>query len=249
MIDIDSITKAFDDYVNTFDMNNKMISNKHAHTYRVCAQSKAICESINLDDENTKLAYLIALLHDIGRFRQARDYNSFNDSITVDHALLGCKILFEEGLIRKFISDDKYDEIIKKAIYNHNKYSIKGCNEIELLHSKIIRDADKIDILYNAACLNDIQIVEDGSKISDLIKEDFENERLVNLFHKSSKSDSIVVRFAFVFDFNFEYSFRYLKENNYVNKMYEGLRDKDRFKYYVDKVNDFIERKCYCVRK
>ena len=54
--------------------------------------------------------------------------------------------MFQNNLIRKFIDDDKYDEIISKAIYNHNKYKIQeGLNEIELLQCKIIRDADKLD--------------------------------------------------------------------------------------------------------
>ena len=41
---------------------------------------------------------------------------------------------------------DQYDNIIKKAIYNHNKYKIEeNLNDVELLHRKIIRDADKLD--------------------------------------------------------------------------------------------------------
>ena len=66
--------------------------------------------------------------------------------IKLEHAEFGTKVLFQNNLIRKFIDDDKYDEIISKAIYNHNKYKIQeGLSEIELLQCKIIRDADKLD--------------------------------------------------------------------------------------------------------
>ena len=64
----------------------------------------------------------------------------------IEHAEFGVKVLFEDNLITKFIEDRKYDNIISKAIYNHNKFKIEdNLNDIELLHCKIIRDADKID--------------------------------------------------------------------------------------------------------
>ncbi|MBO5141416.1 MAG: hypothetical protein J6C46_00165, partial [Clostridia bacterium] len=47
-------------------------------------------------------------------------------------------------LITKFIDTDKYNNVIKKAIENHNKKQIEeGLSDKELLHAKIIRDADK----------------------------------------------------------------------------------------------------------
>ena len=55
-------------------------------------------------------------------------------------------MLFEKCMIRKFIEDNQYDGIIKKAIENHSKLKIEeNLDERTLLHSKIIRDADKID--------------------------------------------------------------------------------------------------------
>ena len=66
------------------------------------------------EDEN--LAKLIALLHDIGRFEQIRLYHTFSDKDSINHAEFGAKLLFEDGLIRKFVETDKYDKIIKNAI-------------------------------------------------------------------------------------------------------------------------------------
>ncbi len=55
-------------------------------------------------------------------------------------------MLFEKGMIRDFIENNQYDEIIKIAIDNHSRLTIEdGLNERTLLHSKIIRDADKLD--------------------------------------------------------------------------------------------------------
>ena len=214
MIDINRAIKAFDEYVKSYDMNNDMVKLKYNHTHRVCEQSKAICESLGLDKEQTNLAYIIALLHDIGRFPQAKIYGTFNDSKSVDHAEYGCKILFEDGLIRKFIEDDKYDDIIRNAIYYHNKYLIDKNeeDEIKILHSKIIRDADKIDIIYNVCVLGGIKISEDEDGISEKVKEDYELEIPVSHSHKSKINDAILTMIAFVFDLNFSYSYQYFKD-------------------------------------
>lgn len=249
MIDLKRAKCAFDNYVKNYDMSDEKINLKYYHTYRVCEQSISICKSLNLNKEDTDIAYLIALLHDIGRFEQIKRFNTFDDSKSMDHALFGCKILFEEGLIREFIIDDSYDEIIKKAVYNHNKFTIQeGLDERELLHSKIIRDADKIDIIYNVTDLGQIKLNDDDSEISEKVKESFYKENIVSKKDKKTHNDSIMVMFAFVFDLNFKYSYEYFRENDFINKMYNKLRNKSIFKEYVDELNKYIEGKCNDVR-
>ena len=118
--------------IENYDPKDGMISLKIRHTYGVVDASEYIAKSIGLDNENIQLARIIALLHDIGRFEQAKQYKDYRDYKNIDHAELGVKILFEEGFIRKFIQDDKYDNIILKAIKNHNKLEIEdGLNEEE----------------------------------------------------------------------------------------------------------------------
>ena len=145
MIDFSKSLEAFKEYLKDYDIENGSIKLKLRHTYEVVRKSEYIASRLGLNKENTELAKLIALLHDIGRFEQIKETQEFNDT-KLEHAEFGTKVLFQNNLIRKFIDDDKYDEIISKAIYNHNKYKIQeGLNEIELLQCKIIRDADKLD--------------------------------------------------------------------------------------------------------
>ena len=101
---------------------------------------------LGLDKENIELAKIIALLHDIGRFEQIKEFNEFSDK-NIEHAEFGVKVLFgEKFLISKFVENRKYDNIINKSIYNHNKFKVEeGLSDIELMHCNIIRDADKID--------------------------------------------------------------------------------------------------------
>lgn len=71
---------------------------------------------MKLSQEDIELAELIGLLHDIGRFEQVRLYHTFVDKDSINHGEYGAKILFEDGLIRKFINDDRFDKIINQEI-------------------------------------------------------------------------------------------------------------------------------------
>lgn len=94
--------QVFNDYVKKFDREDGSILLKITHTYHVVDLSEYIAKEQGLDEENVALAKLIALLHDIGRFKQVTLLRNFSDK-GFDHADYGVKILFEENLIRKFI--------------------------------------------------------------------------------------------------------------------------------------------------
>ena len=182
MIDLENVDKTFKDYVSKFDLNNVTIKRKYDHTLRVKDNCKYIAKALNFSLEDTNLLILIGYLHDIGRFKQIELYNSTNDDI-VNHADLGVEILFKNNLIRKFVNDDKYDEIIYKAIKYHNKLNLNyDLSPKEELFCKAIKDADKLDLLYIAAYYDNIKDFYrlpyiEGTKLNFKVKEDFDNHR------------------------------------------------------------------------
>lgn len=105
------------------------VEKRLVHTYGVMECSKKNAEDMKMSAEDCELAQLIGLLHDIGRFEQLKCYNSFEPG-TMDHAAFGVRILFEERLIRRFVEEDKWDEIIKTAIGHHSDYCLKGIKQI-----------------------------------------------------------------------------------------------------------------------
>jgi putative nucleotidyltransferase with HDIG domain len=226
MIDYEKAKKAFDEYLKNFDINDGKVQLKLIHTYGVVKFSELIAKDLQFDNENVELAKLIALLHDIGRFEQARVYNDFRDYVTMDHADYGVKLLFEDGMIRSFIETDKYDDVIYKAIKNHNKYKIEdGLSEYELLHSKVIRDADKIDNfrVKETDSFLDIanidQNILEQETITDKVYMDFMNHKTIISSERKNSIDAWVSYVAFVFDLNFRFSFKYIKDKNYVTKL------------------------------
>ena len=231
--------KTFDKFLkNNYDITNPKVEHKIKHTYNVVNNAKYISESLNLSDEDIYLSMIIALLHDIGRFEQAIKMKTFREDITnYDHATLGVKLLFEENEIRNYIETNAYDEIIKKAIGNHSKYILPedDMNEKELLHAKIIRDADKIDS-YRAKTVDDITTMAnisisdiENSKITDTVYNDFMCEKTILSKDRKTGIDIWVSYIAMVFGLYFDCSLKVIYENDYINKLF------DRFDYKYDK--------------
>ena len=232
MIDIQKALNEYNNYAKKYDIKNEKIALKVAHMLRVKEASKAIAKSLNLSDEDIELAELIGLLHDIGRFEQIKRYNTFVDKKRINHGELGVKILFEEGLIRNFITDNSYDEIIKKAIFNHNRSEIEdGLNERELLHTKIVRDADTIDILY-LAVIEKPEVVYESDNIeketftNELFNE-FINNEILDYSKIKTHADIVITHFKYILNMNFKYSCQIINEKKYLEKLYNRIHFED----------------------
>ena len=234
MIDLEQAQKEFLKYVNQFDIKEKRIKRKIEHSLRVMEISKQIAQNLNWNKEEIELATLIGLLHDIGRFEQYTKYKTFNDKNSIDHGTLGAHILLENNKIRSFIQSQKYDEIIKKSIYNHNKYSFENnLTEQEKKFCALIKDCDKLDILYEACEIfwkNDKERIE-KSEISKVVLQDFFQEKLIENNLKVTQLDHVIGMISFIYDINFKESYEFLIKKDYINKLIK------RFDFKIEKQN------------
>ena len=252
MIDIEYAKKVFKEYINNYDINNGKIALKVGHILRVCDKSNKISKTLNLSEENINLATIIGLLHDIGRFEQVKQYGTFNDTKSVNHGELGVKILFEDGLINKFKIDEKYFKTIRIAILNHNKSRIQDkLTENELLHCKIIRDSDKLDI-FNVLLIDKFidvygcESMENETFSNEIIRE-FKEEHLINYKNRKTYGDLWICHMAYVYDLNFEQSYQILKKEGYINKLFKRVNFKKedtlkQAKEIVCDVNNYINK-------
>ncbi len=252
MIDIIKAKKAFAEYVKNYDIKNDKIRLKVEHIERVSQVAKKLATKLELEDEDIKLAELIGLLHDIGRFEQLKQYNTFVDRNSINHGEFGVHVLFnkKDGIIRNFIDDKQYDEIIKKSIFNHNKDAVDIPDDLtprELLHTKIIRDSDKIDIL-NLLTFEKKETAWEKPDlsddiISDEIYKEFMEQNRINYGVRKSSADILVSHLAFVFDFNFPESLKLVKERNYFEKIYNRFEfnNKDTMEKYKNIYKKLVE--------
>ena len=95
-IDRAKAEKAFDGYVAAYDAENPRIALKVKHSKRVAALCERIAKSNGLKQDDLDLAWLVGLLHDIGRFEQLRRWDTFSDARSTNHAKLGAEVLFSQ---------------------------------------------------------------------------------------------------------------------------------------------------------
>ena len=145
---------AFDAYVSAYDAENPMIRLKIDHTCRVAAIAERIAGSLS-PEISADFAWLLGLLHDIGRFEQARRYATFLDQRSVDHAEFGADLLFREGLVDRFPAEglpEGWRRTAETAIRLHNKLTLPGdLDPATRTYSQVLRDADKVDIFRVSA--------------------------------------------------------------------------------------------------
>ena len=221
MINYEQVLEQFRKFVNEFDVKDSQINLKINHSYYVADLAMKLAKRLDLDEEEVMLAKVIGLMHDMGRFMQYQKTHKYSDIKTkIDHANLAVNYLFQENHIADFLIDKKYYEIIRAAIFNHNKLEIEdGLNDKELLFSKIIRDVDKIDIFRVIAVYFDFKY---DSNLTKEVREEFEQEKLVNRVNIENKSDDIVSSLSFIYDINFKESFELLNETDNL-ELYLGV--------------------------
>ena len=242
-MNIERIKSKFKEYVENYDMNDEKIILKLNHTYRVMDFCAAIAKENNFNDKDTEIAILTGLLHDYARFEQWTNYKTFSDLDSVDHGDLAVEKLFDNNEIVDYCLNKEYYDEIYDAIKYHNKFSYpEDLSERNKLHCKVIRDPDKIDILYQHS-IKPYLFIQDEAEISEKIRKDFFNNKQLDRRDVKSKNDDILLYIAMIFDLNFKYSFRYIKYENLIDKLYNKIKDKDKFKEYFDYIKNYIDER------
>lgn len=224
-MDYSRAKEVFEQYLDGYDRENDKVKLKIVHTYGVVARSTEIADRMKLSGEERTLAQIIALLHDIGRFEQLKRFDSFLPD-TMDHAAYGVRVLFDEGMIRRFVREDTWDEVIRTAIARHSDFELRGISdERTLFHAKLIRDADKLDNcrvkLEDAleTFVGEPAEVIGAQDISPKVREDALAGRSILSSDRVTLMDYWVSYVAYFYDLNFRESLDIVEENDYVRRI------------------------------
>lgn len=228
-IDLGHAKEVFEKYLQDFDLKDPKIHLKKVHTYGVVKAADYICTREEMKPLDKELALLTALLHDIGRFGQLKAFNSYDDS-QFDHASFGVKLLFEEGMIEKFLPVRDYDQVIRQAIAFHSLYCLPEIQDARTkLQCQIIRDADKLDN-FRVKSVESMEAHFDLSReaiqregISPHILQAVREERCIRSGERRTHLDMWVSYLAFIFDLNFPSSFQFIQEHNYINRCIDRM--------------------------
>lgn len=249
MIKFENAKKELVNHVNQLQISNPRVQMKVGHIIRVAENCKKLAIHLKLTEEQIQLAELIGLLHDIGRFEQYKIVDR-SQKEKFDHGEAGVEVLKKDNYIRKYIKESSYDEIIFTAVYEHNKYQLsEGLSQDKELFCKIIRDADKLDLIYEGAVIyweqpERVKQVEKG-RLSEKMLENVYQKKLADSRNSISETDQVLRFASYVFDVNFSYSFKVLKDNDYVSKMidkfhYQMPETRDEMRKVKEIVNEYI---------
>lgn len=243
MIDINFAREEFWHYLKMFDTGNEKIKLKKIHTEGVVCCAAEIAHRMALSEEDCRLAELIALLHDIGRFEQIRLFDSF-EAAAMDHAAFGVDLLFgKTKMIRRFVKEDTWDSIIREAIARHSDFSVGVIKDMRTMrHAQLIRDADKLDncrvkLEDSVGVLLGQEAEAVGEQeISQEVWETCLSRKAVRSADRKTKMDYWVSYLAYFFDVNFSETYSLIQEKQYVDRII------DRIPYTNETTRDRMEK-------
>lgn len=230
-MDKDRALEAFRSYVSAYDASNPRIALKVEHTLHVTELCERIASELGLARNDVELAWLVGLLHDIGRFEQVRRWDTFNDAASQSHAALGVEVLFDQQdgalpLVRRFADDPSHDALLRCAVGTHSDYRLpEGLDPRTRTLCQILRDADKIDILrVNCICpIEAIYGVSEADMRASAVSEEcvriFYQHRCLPRGVRQHPADILLGHICFAWELVFDESLAIVREQGHLAQM------------------------------
>lgn len=241
----------FLNYVRKFYTDDSSIQRnillKEKHSLNVRDNIIEISKGLNLSSEDIRLATIITLFHDIGRFKQFSKYKTFDDSKSVNHAKYGIQILEEEGFLENLEETEK--SIVYTAITNHNAIVLPEIEDKKtLLFCKLIRDADKLDV-WNVILTENEE--DENSDISlgfsnntnfnlEIIKA-IKKKKIIDYKQITTALDYRLILISWVYNINFTYTFNLIKKREVVKQITETLPDIKEIQSIKEEILNYID--------
>lgn len=247
---LEKIRAWFDGFTAEFYCDEEYVNSnlklKEDHSRRVCEEALFLADELGLDENKRLLAETIALLHDVGRFPQFAKYRTYHDPRSVNHCLLAVDVIKEHKLLDAFEPEEK--EMILKAIEYHGlKQLPANLDEETLLFSRLIRDADKLDI-YRVVTRGYIQQREDPDnfkfelelpdepRCSPEIIEGILKGEHIDYAKLQTWNDLKLINLAWVYDVNFIPTLNRIKERGELETIIGLLPDTPDIRKVRDKI-------------
>jgi len=257
---LDDLNSWFNQYVHSFHSDNYEIQRnfdlKIDHTRRVCMEILDLGHNLGLSQKELYLAEIIALFHDIGRFEQYARYGTFSDAESEDHAALGVNVLKENHVLNSL--DSPTSDLVLRSISYHNRAFLPNEEtEVCLFFSKLLRDADKLDIWRvvtdyyqnagqernNAIELN----LQNTSQITDEVYENLLAGKIVRVGAIKTLNDFKLLQIGWVYDLNFPITFELVRKRGYLELILSSLPQTEKVLKAYSTVKSFLEKKCPCI--
>ncbi|VBB06812.1 Hypothetical protein LUCI_2049 [Lucifera butyrica] len=228
-------------YVASFNTPDQEVQSqitlKREHTLRVVQYSVELARHLVLSPADQQLAEVIALFHDIGRFKQYTLYRTFSDSQSEDHAVLGLREIAALKELGALAPEET--ECFRFAVSSHNAVKIPvAASAREKLFASIIRDTDKLDIYYVLEPFLSPPAAEGCSKI---LVEDLLAGRQSHYTDMKTPDDRKLIRLSWIYDINYDWTLKRIYDQGYVDKIAAHLPATKEIAAAVDQLRSYID--------
>lgn len=252
--DLKRFRSWFGTYVRRFYTPDPLIRRgiryKAAHTGRVCRNILQIGRSLGLGEGDLLLAETIALFHDLGRFKQVFRYRTFNDRLSENHAWLSVRELEAAAILTTLAAEDR--GLILKAIALHNLPALPpGLEDRQLLFARLIRDADKLDILglFAAACARAggpdpllVAALPDTPGYSPELVQSLLRGELCNYAATKNLNDRKLLHLSWIYDIYFPYTLAAVAREGYFRAIMRSLPDTPEIRAVGARLQEHLQR-------
>ncbi len=243
------IMYVFNKFVKKYDMNKGNVKALYFHSLKMMDLCKNIASSLGIfTEEEVVVCGLIGLFHDVGMFSNKNKLCHFVNN-SVDYSKKSVEMLFDENKLMRDITDEtKYDDIIKIAIYCHNKNGLpNGLDDRILRFCKVIKDAHTIENFRLVINYQYIDMHIDNYP-SDAVYNSFKQYNVIGNRMSDNDADNVLEIFSYIFEINYQYTFVLLKEEDCVTKLIYSLKmgNKSLVKFFNQigtVLNMYIDRK------
>jgi hypothetical protein len=252
---LDRFKRWFEEFAGRFYGDDRYVNAnlamKQEHTQRTCIEMRLLAEHLALNESQTRIAEVIALLHDVGRFPQFVTYRTYNDARSVNHGQLGVQVLRDEGVLETLRREER--RWVETAVGLHGRRTLPTrLTGQALLLTKMIRDADKLDIFrvvidkYRRYCedpenfLIEVELPDEPTYSTEVI-EAVLDERSIDYSRLRTLNDAKLCQLGWVYDMNFAASLARLRRLGFLDRVLSFLPETAEMARVRDKILGYVE--------
>jgi hypothetical protein len=219
---------------------------KKKHSSSVAADCEGIAEDLGWEAGKVNAAKAAGLLHDSGRFPQFQKYRTFHDGRSCDHGEESWRVIKEAGILCG-LPEQEQEEILTAVRYHNRRAEKDGLTQGSLDLLRIVRDADKLDIINivtmaiekgwhkeHPAILLEVDI---NGPVNPVLAREILDTRQGGYENVKSLADMNLMKACWAFGLNFMPSLQRFRDRRYLY----GLADASSSCHEVREIHNMVE--------
>lgn len=242
----DGYTKSFADSAGKL---HELIQMKFEHSKRVADDCRIIAAELGWSEEQSYTAGALGLLHDVSRYEQFTRYRTFLDRKSFNHGARS-SVMIRTSPVAGLCTPEDLAVLLDGAGYHNRKTVPADVAATSLPFVKIIRDADKLDILsiVNTAVRTNrildypeivLGIDLNGPPTKELVSEILESGQ-GSFENLRSLVDMHIIRIAWVYDVNYVATLKLMTDRGLLAELYSFIPDLPDLNEIVSRARKFV---------